>query len=336
MRKKKSVSSKDVAREAGVSQATVSYILNDVKGVKIRPETRQAVLDAIKKLNYHPDQIARGMRLKRSMSVGVVTDRNVTNFYFMKTLEGIRDGLQARNYSVSLLFNRYESIQESEFIKYYSSNRIDGIIFAFASISDEDMGYMDSMGIPYVMVNPYPLGRDVGEVCTDHLSHIPAVIEYFKSKGVKEIAYAGPVPRRPNDRRLEVFKEAMALHGYEVKEELTILGGYDNGEVCRAIMGLFEGRGCRPDAILAASPRFGILTVKSCHMLGIRIPQDVRIVAVGSSNFFELIHPTLSSIELPLYDMGLKAAEMVLKAIDSGEMAPTTVLPSEFVIRESS
>jgi len=101
-------------------------------------------------------------------------------------------------------------------------------------------------------------------------------------------------------------------------------------------MGLLEDKDGRPDAILAASPRFGMLTVKSCHMLGIRIPQDVRIVAVGSSNFFELIHPTLSSIELPLYDMGLKAAEMVLKAIDKGDMVPTTVLPSEFVIRESS
>ena len=114
------------------------------------------------------------------------------------------------------------------------------------------------------------------------------------------------------------------------------MGGHDNGELCRAIMGLFADKGRSPDAILAASPRFGMLTVKSCHMLGIRIPQDVRIVAVGSSNFFELIHPTLSSIELPLYDMGLKAAEMVLGAIDNGEMAPTIVLPSEFVIRESS
>ncbi|MBM7583321.1 DNA-binding LacI/PurR family transcriptional regulator [Caldicoprobacter guelmensis] len=336
MRKKKSVSSKDVAREAGVSQATVSYILNNVKGIKIRPETRQAVLDAIKKLNYHPDQIARGMKLKRSMSVGVVTDRNVTNFYFMKTLEGIRDGLQAHNYSVSLLFNKYESIQEAEFIKYYNSNRIDGIIFAFASISDEDMAYMDSMGIPYVMVNTYSSGKDVGEVCTDHLAHIQEVIGYFKSKGVKYIAYAGPVPRRANDKRLEAFKEAMVLHGYQVKDDRIVLGGQDNGEVCRAIMELLEGRDSRPDAILAASPRFGMLTVKSCHMLGIRIPQDVRIVAVGSSNFFELIYPTLSSIELPLYDMGLKAAEMVLKAIDDGSIAPTIVLPSEFVIRESS
>ena len=85
MNKKKSISSRDVAREAGVSQATVSYILNDVKNVRIKPETRAAVLDAVKRLNYHPDEMARGMKLKKPMSIGVVTDRNVTNFYFMKT-----------------------------------------------------------------------------------------------------------------------------------------------------------------------------------------------------------------------------------------------------------
>ena len=336
MKRKVSVSSKDVAREAGVSQATVSYILNDVKGVKIRPETRQAVLDAVKKLNYHPNQIARGMKLKRAMSIGIVTDRNVTNFYFIKVLEGIRDGLQERNYSVNLLYNKYDSIKDAEFIKYYNSTRIDGIIFAFAAVGDEEMEYMDSLGIPYVIVSTHPSGRGVGEVCTDHLDHIKDVIGYFKSKGVKNIAYAGPVPRRLNDGRLEAFKNALIHHGYDVKDEFIVLGTFDNNEVCSSIIRLLENRVCRPDAILAASPRFGMLTVKACHMLDIKIPQDIRIVAVGSSKFFELIHPPLSSIELPLYDMGFKAAEMILKIIDEGNIEALSVLGSEFIIRESS
>jgi len=70
---------------------TVSYILNDTKNIKVKPETRAAVLEAVRKLNYHPNQIARGMRLNRSMYIGIITERNVTNFYFMKTFEGISD-----------------------------------------------------------------------------------------------------------------------------------------------------------------------------------------------------------------------------------------------------
>src|SRR5690554_7227430 len=92
--RKKRVSSKDVAKEAGVSQATVSYVLNNNKNIKIKPETRQAVLDAVKKLNYHPSLLARAMKLNKSMTVGVITDRNVTNYNFMRMLEGIKDQLQ--------------------------------------------------------------------------------------------------------------------------------------------------------------------------------------------------------------------------------------------------
>ncbi|NSW89580.1 MAG: LacI family DNA-binding transcriptional regulator [Firmicutes bacterium] len=336
MKRKSSVSSRDVAREAGVSQATVSYILNNVSDVKIKPETRQAVLDAVKKLNYHPNQIARGMKLKKSMSVGVVTDRNVTNFYFMKALEGIRDGLQEDNYSITLLFNKHEGIEEAEFIKYYSSNRIDGIIFAFASVGDGEIEYMDNIGLPYVIVDTHPSGRNVHEVCTDHLAYIQNVIGYFKSKGVQNVAYTGPVPKCRADRRLEAFKNALAFHGYELKEDFIIRSTFDDNEVCKAIKGLFEDNYCKPDAILAGSPRFGMLTVKSCQMLDIKIPEDVRIIAVGSSNFFDLIHPPLSSIELPLYDMGFKAAQMLLEIINGGDMEMTLILPSELILRESS
>ena len=337
MRRKGSVSSKDVAKEAGVSQATVSYILNNVKDVKIKPETRQAVLDAIKKLNYHPNQIARGMRLKKSMSVGVVTDRSVTNFYFMKTLEGIRDGLQQDNYSITMLFDKYESIEDAEFIKYYNSNRIDGIIFAFASIEDSEIDYMNNLGIPYVVVDTFSSGRNIHEVCTDHLSHIQDVIAYFKEKNVQRVAYTGPLPRCKPDRRIDAFKEALALHGYDLHEDLIIRSSADNDEICRLISVLFTDPAKKPDAILAGSPKFGMLTVKTCHMLNVKIPENVRIVAVGSSNFFNLLHPQLSSIEIPLYDMGFNAAQKLLKIINNNgeDEEKSLILPSEVIMRQS-
>ncbi|HPT79172.1 MAG TPA: LacI family DNA-binding transcriptional regulator, partial [Candidatus Atribacteria bacterium] len=135
--RKKRVSSKDVAREAGVSQATVSYVLNNTKNVKIKPETRQAVLDAVKKLNYHPSYMARGMKLNKSMAVGVITDRSVTNYNFMKMLEGIKDELQLSNYAITLLFNKSEESFNNEILEYYNTNRFDGIIFALAMVSDD-------------------------------------------------------------------------------------------------------------------------------------------------------------------------------------------------------
>ena len=100
----KRVSSKDVAKEAGVSQATVSYVMNNCQNVKIKPETKELVLNAAKKLNYHPNHIARGMKLNKSMAIGVVTNRNFTNLYFAKVLEGININLSEQNYAISFIF----------------------------------------------------------------------------------------------------------------------------------------------------------------------------------------------------------------------------------------
>jgi LacI family transcriptional regulator, repressor for deo operon, udp, cdd, tsx, nupC, and nupG len=331
----KKISSRDVAREAGVSQATVSYILNNVKNVRIKPETRAAVLEAVKRLNYHPNEIARGMKLKRSMSIGVVTDRNVTNFNFMKTLEGIRDGIQKNNYSITLLFNKPDDMADAEFIRYYNSNRLDGIIFAFASIDDEIADYLTSKGIPFVKVDAVQSNRDVYEVCTDHLSHIPGVIEYFMSKGIKSIGYAGPSPTRISDSRLEAFREAMAHKGLIVGDDLISTSDFDDDEMFAAIKRLLSSNK-RPGALLAGSPRFGLLSVKCAMSLNIKVPDELKIIALGTSNFFNISYPSLSAVEMPLYEMGFRAAEMLFDRMIGNEVQKSVVLPSELVLRDSS
>lgn len=335
MNKKKSVSSRDVAREAGVSQATVSYILNDVKSVRIRPETRSAVLEAIRKLNYHPDEIARGMKLKKPMSIGVVTDRNVTNFYFMRTLEGIRDGTQKNDYAVTLLFNKPEELAEADYIRYYNSNRLGGIIFAFASISDEMIEYLNTNGIPFVKVDPIQSTGDICQVCTDHLGRIPAVIEHFLGKGMERIGYAGPTPSKVADGRLDAFREAMAGCGRMPDEDLIATSPFDDEEMAIAIKKLLTSTK-RPDALLAGSPRFGLISLRCALSLGIRVPEQLKIVALGSSNFFGIVYPSMTAVELPLYDMGYRAAEMLTERMKGNDPAKSIVLPSQLVVRDSS
>lgn len=334
MSERKNISSRDVAREAGVSQATVSYILNDVKNVRIRPETRAAVMEAIKKLNYHPNEIARGMKLKKSMSVGVVTDRNVTNFYFMKTLEGIRDGLQKDNYAITLLFNKLEDMADAEYIRYYKSKRLDGIIFAFASLDDEMADYLTTNGIPFVKVDAIQSNRDLYEVCSDYLSHIPKVIDCFISKGAGRIGFAGPSPARVTDSRLEAFKGAMLDKGLHICDKLISTSDFHDDEMFIAVKKLLS-LDERPEALLAGSPRFGLTSVKCALSLNIKVPDELKIIALGTSNFFNLTHPALSAVELPLYDMGFRAAEMLLERMSGNEVPKSVVLPSELVLRDS-
>jgi DNA-binding LacI/PurR family transcriptional regulator len=335
MNKRKSISSRDVAHEAGVSQATVSYILNDVKNIRIRPETRAAVLEAVKKLNYHPDEIARGMKLKKPMSIGVVTDRNVTNFYFMKTLEGIRDGTQKNDYSVTLLFNKPEEIAEADYIRYYNSNRLGGIIFAFASLSDEMVEYLTSNGIPFVKVDPVQSSGDLYQVCTDHLSHIPEVVKHFLSKGMKRIGYVGPAPSNAEYGRLDAFTDAMGVCGLSIDEDLIATSTFNDEEMTAVIKKLLSSDK-RPDALLAGSPRFGLISLRCALGLKLKVPEQLKIVALGSSNFFGIVYPSISAVELPLYDMGFRSAELLSERMKGNELHKSIVLPSELVIRDSS
>jgi DNA-binding LacI/PurR family transcriptional regulator len=335
MKYRKSVSSRDVAREAGVSQATVSYVLNNVKDIKIRPETREAVLEAVKRLNYHPNHIARGMKLNRSMSIGVVTDRNITNFYFAQTLEGIKDGIQQNNYSITLTFDRSSDIADMEFIRYFNTNRIDGIIFAFAAVDDRTIDYLNEKDIPCVIVDAHPRGRDAYEVCTDHLNHMSDVFMHFRSKGVNSVGYAGPGPGVAPDRRVEAFREAAGKNGYKISDRHIVFSVFDDDEITKAVTGLLSSAD-RPEAVLAGSPRFGLLTLKCALMLGIKVPEELKIIAFGSSNFFVVTHPALSAVEVPLYEMGIKASEKLFSIMNGDAAEKTTILPSQLLIRDSS
>jgi DNA-binding LacI/PurR family transcriptional regulator len=184
MSKQKRASSKEVAKEAGVSQATVSYVLNNAKGIRIKPETREAVLSAAKKLNYHPNLIARSMRLQRSMSIGVVSDKNVSNFWFMKALEGIKDAMKDKNYSITLCLNKSQEIETAEHISYYSSNRIDGIIFAFAELSDEHIAYLLDNNIPFTVINSNVRNEMIRAVKTDMTQAMSDAVKHFTKEAL--------------------------------------------------------------------------------------------------------------------------------------------------------
>jgi DNA-binding LacI/PurR family transcriptional regulator len=335
MEKKKTVSSRDVAREAGVSQATVSYILNETKNVRIKPETREAVLEAVRKLNYHPNQIARGMRLNRSMSIGIITERNVTNFYFMKTLEGIRDVAQKRNYSITLLFDKSDGRAEDEFIRYYESRRLDGVIFVFASPKDDIIDYMYDSGIPFVIVDAHPVGQNVHQVCTDHLGKVCDVIGLFKAKMAKKIGYVGPIPKNARDERTTVFRYCLEQSGYTWDDDLITLSVHEENEIIKNITAALDTPS-RPDALLAGTPRFGLFAARCAQGLGIKVPDDLKIVALGTSNFYNVAYPPITAVELPLYDMGVNSADMLIGSIDGTVVKERIVLPSELIIRQST
>jgi DNA-binding LacI/PurR family transcriptional regulator len=332
VQKKNRISSKDVAKEAGVSQATVSYVLNNVKNVKIRPETRQAVLDAVQKLNYHPSHIARGMKLSKSMSVGVMTDRSVTNYNFMRTLEGIKDGLSQFNYSITLLFNKSDDSFNTEILDYYNTNRLDGVIFAFATVDDDSREELNRNNVPYVIVDSHASGSGPHEVGTDHLRHMADLTAIFKEKGATRLAYTGPLWKQRTDPRLEAFEQAVQTNGlYHCG---FFLSPFQDDQIREMVISLLDSPD-RPDGIVAGSPRFGFFILKTAAEMGLRVPEDLRVASLGTSTFHGICHPGMTAVELPLYDMGRSGASALVDIMNDIPVPDRIILPSEIVLRES-
>jgi DNA-binding LacI/PurR family transcriptional regulator len=253
----------------------------------------------------------------------------------MKTLEGIRDVAQKHNYSITLLFDKSDGRAEDEFIRYYESRRLDGVIFVFASPKEDIVKYMNGRGIPFVIVDAHPVGQNVQQVCTDHLDRVSDVIALFKAKMAKKIGYVGPIPKNGQDERTIVFRRCVEQSGYTWSDELIVLSVHEENEIIKNLTSVLDSP-VRPDALLSGTPRFGLFAARCAQSLGIKVPDDLKIVALGTSNFYNVAYPPLSAVELPLYDMGVNSADMLIGTMDGTTVKERIVLPSELIIRQST
>ncbi len=335
VKRSKNVSSRDVAREVGVSQATVSYVLNNVPGIKIKPETRQAVLEAAKRLNYHPNLIAKSMRLQKSMSIGVVSDKNVSSYWFMKVLEGIKDAVSNKNYSITLCFNKTLDDRNAEHLNYYRSNRIDGIIFAFSSLSDGQIAYMLDNNIPFVVIHSNVKNEMVRVVKTDMTNAMLQAVMHLKEQGFEKIAYLSTGSGDKWDRRYPEYVKAIEGCGMKVHDDLVVrFDAFEEGTE-----GIFDGFMAKaqvPCAVISDSNNLAFSLLKYAARKGIKVPEQLAVIAIGSSRFADLSYPSLSTVQAPLYEMGYKGAEMLFDIMDGNIINDVVTLEWSFAPRDSS
>lgn len=332
----KRVSSKDVAKEAGVSQATVSYVLNNTKGIKVKPETREAVLKAAKKLNYHTNLIAKSMRLKKAMSIGIVSDKSILSFMFMNVLEGVKDALVDRNYSMTLCLNKSADIESAEHIKYFSSNRIDGIIFAYANLTQEHIQYLNENRIPFVVIHSNAKEEMSHLVKTDMSEAILQAVSYIKEKKGEAIGYFGTSAWDNNSPRYKGYVKALSKCLIPYKEEYILKVSENDDNLYGVLDRYFERLDTIPSAIICDKAALAFNFIKYASKKGIRIPDDVAVVAIGTSNFSTFSNPSLSAVEAPLYDMGYTGCEMLFDVMNEKETEEVVVLEWKFVVRDST
>ncbi|PLS09661.1 LacI family DNA-binding transcriptional regulator [Neobacillus cucumis] len=329
---------KDVANEAGVSIATVSRVLN--KKDRVKETTRKKVEEAIKKLNFNPDQIARTMIMKETKTIGLIVPV-LSNEYWSSVSEVIQEELWQAGYTVLLCATSTwdnPAERESAFFRNLIQRKVDGIIYATNNDFHKN-GYHPMVNelidydIPLVAFDQNIPG--ISKVRGMHLRGALDAVEHLIDLGHNRIAYIGG-PLFSPDRELG-YRNAHTLKGLAVFESLIKRGSPTFQFGYEAMSELLES----PEkftATFCANDMIALGAIQCLDNMGIRIPEEMAIVGYDDIKMSQLIKPALTTVQQPIGEMGAAIVKLLLNLIENkGDiLSPQTlVFDMKLIIRES-
>jgi LacI family transcriptional regulator len=328
----------DVAAEAGVSVATVSRVLNDT-GYPVRPETRRRVLEAVEKLDFRPNDLARGLLLKRTQTIGLVIP-DIANPYYPVISRGVEDVASQHGYAVIFCNTDRDAAKSERYINVLLQKQVDGIIIAgggtdFSRASERFAEH----GTRVVFVGkpslPWPSVRVPNEDGT------VAAIEHLAELGHRRVGFiAGPAKLPTARDRLAGYRRAVSDHGMAADRSLERDGDFSEQSGYRATEALLREEP-RPTAIFAANDRMAIGALAAAADRGLRVPEDLSVVGFDDIPLASYVRPALTTVALPAYEMGAAAMRLLLDLVkdkDNGATGAmeTVRLPVRLIVRHST
>ncbi|MFC5590428.1 catabolite control protein A [Sporosarcina soli] len=324
----------DVAREANVSMATVSRVVNGNQNVK--PATRKKVLDCIERLGYRPNAVARGLASKKTTTVGVIVPDISISFY-SELARGVADIATMYEYNIILSNSDERTVREVELIEDHLGKQVDGMIFMSDSISDEVRKEMATANIPIVLAGTLDVEKQLPSVNIDYEEAAYMAVKKLIDSGHKRIVFAsGPFTRDINRASKKVgYIRALEEAGLPVEEELIIEldNSYDTAYQNWHRIAELPGK---PNAIVATNDRIAVGILNGLRDNGLSVPEDYEIICFEHSNMARVVRPQLTSIVVPLYDLGAVAMRLLTKLMDGEEVSEEQViLPFRLEERDS-
>jgi LacI family transcriptional regulator, galactose operon repressor len=332
--KRRRVTMADVGRLAGVSSSTVSFVLNDTKGQTISPETRERVLNVVAELDYRPNRTARGLRTRRAATIGLVTDEIAAEPFAAAAILGAHEMVWADG-SLLLVVNttRSERIVR-EVVDELVDRPVDAILFTVTGT--RRLVVPDVLkGVPALVVNGFAGGDVIPAVLPDEVTGGRCATELLIAAGHRRIAYlTGSADAWPTRARLRGFAAALEHAGLSSTDQVVRAGNYlpDSGyDLTRRLLTEPD----LPTAIMCGNDRMAIGVYLALSEAGLRVPQDMSVVGYDDQiDLAARLHPPLSTVELPCYQMGRWAGEQVV-AGTIARLPARTYLPCPPVRRQS-
>lgn len=332
---KQTITIYDVAREADVSMATVSRVVNGNPNVK--PVTRKKVLEVIDRLDYRPNAVARGLASKKTTTVGVIIP-DVTNVYFSSLARGIDDVASMYKYNIILANSDANEQKELQVLNTLLAKQVDGIIFMGNKITDELRKQIDKTKTSVVLAGSLD---DKEEFESVHINYVDAVEEAVSdliNHGNDKIAFiSGPLSEPINSKyRLQGYKNALSKNGIAYDEELVFETDYSyhSGEILWPAL-----QSVGATAAYVGDDELAVGVLNGAQDAGAKVPTDFEIVTSNNSKLTELVRPKLSSITQPLYDIGAVSMRFLTKMMNKEETSAdekTIELPYGYIKRGST
>ncbi|AST56533.1 transcriptional regulator, LacI family [Thermoanaerobacterium thermosaccharolyticum] len=320
---------RDVAEKAGVTVTTVSRVLNN-RGY-ISEKTRKKVYEAMKELNYQPNELARSLYRRKSYLIGLLIP-SVSHPFFAELTSYIEYYAYQNNYKILLCNSLQDVEKEKDYINMLKRHQVDGIIIGSHTLETEQ--YLN-VNLPIVAIDRY-FSEKIPYVASDNYNGGVLATNLLIQKGCRKIAHiSGPlILNTPANNRRKAFMDVVKEHNIENVVVETKLNVFDTDEYKKLIIKLFTDH---PDidGVFASSDLIAATIINAAREIGKEVPKDLKIVGYDDISIAKTIVPPLTTIRQPIEEMAKKTIEIILDQIDGEEVSIENVLPITLVERES-
>ncbi|HEY5589042.1 MAG TPA: LacI family DNA-binding transcriptional regulator [Candidatus Paceibacterota bacterium] len=339
MKKKyEATSIKDVAKEAGVSIATVSNALNNSRYVK--EETKKRIDEIAKRLNYTPNVIARGLKTKSTNTVAIIVP-DIANQFFAQVIRGAEEVAKLRKYNVLLICTYYDVLEEKTSAETLKKQFIDGVIFISGENSFDYIKELNDDNFPVVIADRELEDMKIPSVLVDNFHAMKKVVNYLYDLGHRKIGY---ISYRYNNqttvrKRFEGYCDGLKENKLDYDPNIVVISEtlrLNELEGSREVVRKILKSKSIPSVIMTASDLIAVGVIKALTELKVNIPEGMSVVGYDNILMSQYTSPLLTTVKQPKKKMGAAAMNLLLDIIEGKKIkSRNIILPTKLIKRQS-
>ncbi|HKP73207.1 MAG TPA: LacI family DNA-binding transcriptional regulator [Pyrinomonadaceae bacterium] len=323
---------KDVAREAGVSTATVSHVINKTRYV--RDATRERVLRAIERCGYYPNAHARSLASGRSNTLGLIIS-DISNPFFPELVKAIETAAFERGYDLILSNTNYDAARTSNYMQRLIERQVAGVALMTSELDTSLIDELARRRVCVVFLDLGSAGHCMNNIVVDYDTGIEEAITHLVALGHREFAFVGgPRHLRSALKRLDAFRASLARHLPDAAPQ--VFDGDFKLEGGRRAAREMLGEGM-PTAVVVANDMMALGMMQEFRGAGLEVPRDVSVVGFDDIAFASLAEPPLTTVSLPREELGRRAVEALVASIEHPEQQGLDIeIATHLIVRGST